>query len=230
MRKVDAARQFIRKDIDILHKHLDWSTAALLREAELVLDCTDNMLARYVINDYCARNGIPWIHGGLNDCVGTVATIAPGGPCYQCIYPRGAGEDCGPQLSLAIADKVADAMVLEIARLHSEPRTRFFRISGGKAAVLDVARRKDCPTCTGAFHYLRPHDYYITYCTSAQCMSAKPVRPHSRDLGRGEEGVTNGVRYTAYANGEIHFHKAANDDVLRTVAEHVYARRFRNDR
>lgn len=226
-RKVEAARKFIRKDIDILHKHIDWSTVRLLHEAEIVLDCTDNMLVRYVINDYCAQQGIPWIHGGLNDSVGTVATLTANGPCYQCIYPRGAGEDCGPQLNLDIADKVADGMVLALGRTRAQPETTFIRITSGAPIFLDVERRPGCPTCTGEYRYLKPHDYYITFCTTAHCMSAKPVHAKHHDWGSSEELVIDGVPCSVYANGEIHFHKTVNDDALHVIAEKIYERRFR---
>lgn len=227
MRKVEAARKYLRKDIEILHKHIDWSTVPLLHDAEVVLDCSDNMLVRYVINDYCAKNGIPWIHGGLNDSVGAVATIAPEGPCYQCIYPRGAGEDCGPQLDLKIADKVADAMVLELNHVREELETQFIRITHNAPRFLEVERRSGCPTCNHDFRYLKPHDYYVTFCTSAHCMSAKPVHAKHHDWGAGEDVTIDEIPCTVFANGEIHFHKNASDDVLHGVAEKIYEKRFR---
>lgn len=227
MRKVEAARKYIRKDVDILHKHIDWSTVSLLHDAEIVLDCTDNMLVRYVINDYCAKNGIPWIHGGLNDSVGTVATISSQGPCYQCIYPRGAGEDCGPQLDLKIADKVADAMVLSLAKMRARTETTFTRITNGMPLFLDIERRPGCPTCNADYRYLKPHDYYITFCTSAHCMSAKPVHAKHHDWGEGEQVTVQGVPCSVFANGEIHFHKNASDDILHDIAEKIYEKRFR---
>jgi molybdopterin/thiamine biosynthesis adenylyltransferase len=222
MRKIDAAREFIRKDIDATHKHIDWSTAGLLRQSEIVIDCTDNMLVRYVINDYCAKNGIPWIHAAVSDCAGSVAAIVPGGACYQCIYPRGKGEVCTVDMDTAIADRVADIVVSELARIRSEETPRFIRVSANGAQALAVQQKKGCPTCEGTYRYLHPHDYYITFCQTANCMSAKPVRKEHHDRGYGTDLIVQDVPITLFANGEIHFHKHANDDDLHAIAEQVY--------
>ncbi len=227
MKKVEAARRYMRGDARILHKHIDWSTVGVLRDVEAVIDCTDNMLARYVINDYCSKHGIPWLHVGVSDTAGSVIAMLPSGPCYQCIYPRGIGEACTLALDLSVADNTAKLAVAELVRLRAEHQPRFIRITRDNNMVLAVNRRPGCPTCNGHYYYLQPRDYYITYCTSAGCMSAKPAKSHHHDAGMGEQIVVNGANLVVYPNGEIHFKKIANDDVLHELAEIVYANRFR---
>ena len=230
MRKVDAARKFLRPNARILHKHLDWSTIGVLRDMELVIDCTDNMLARYVINDYCAKFGIPWLHVAVSDAAGSVVAMNPGGPCYQCVYPRGIGEACTQLLDLQVADKTAEHAIAELVRLRAENQPRFVRITSATSSALTMKRRNGCLTCSGEFHYLQPQDYYITFCTSAGCMSAKPVKPQRHDSGVGEQTKVQGTAITVYPNGEIHFGSHLNDDALREIAEHVYDTRFRRSR
>lgn len=230
MRKVDAARTFIRKNVEATHKHIDWSTVGLLHDSEIVIDCTDNMLVRYVINDYCAKQGIPWIHAGVSDCVGSVAAIVPGGPCYQCIYPRGTGEVCTPDMDMRVADRAADIVIDEIKRIRAEENPRFIRVTGSGAQALSVQKRVGCPTCEGTYRYLHPHDYYITFCQTAGCMSAKPVRKEHHDRGYGTDLLVQGVPITLFASGEIHFHKHANDDDLHAIAEQVYLEYVRGRR
>ncbi len=59
----------------------------LLAGHDLVLDGTDNMLARYAINDWCIKNSIPWIYGGILGATGMTMVILPGkGPCLRCLY------------------------------------------------------------------------------------------------------------------------------------------------
>ncbi len=41
--------------------------------ADLVLDCTDSIAARYCINDACADAGIPWIYGAIYGYEGQVS-------------------------------------------------------------------------------------------------------------------------------------------------------------
>ena len=45
----------------------------LLAEIDLVIDGTDNFQTRYVLNDYCVREGKPWIYGA---CVASQAMAA----------------------------------------------------------------------------------------------------------------------------------------------------------
>lgn len=63
---------------------------AVLTDYDIVVDCTDNYAARFLINDACIQAGKPWIYGAVSGFEGQVMTILPGkGPCYRCLYPSG---------------------------------------------------------------------------------------------------------------------------------------------
>jgi adenylyltransferase/sulfurtransferase len=70
----------------------------LLKEFDLLIDCTDNLAARYVINDACIRADKPFIYGSIHRYEGQVAvfnfTDAQGntGPTYRCLFPEAAHE------------------------------------------------------------------------------------------------------------------------------------------
>lgn len=56
---------------------------------DLVIDCTDNYKARYLINDACELLGIPEVFGAIYQFEGQVAVFDhKGGPCYRCLYPE----------------------------------------------------------------------------------------------------------------------------------------------
>ena len=56
---------------------------------DLVVDCTDNYKARYLINDACALLGIPLIFGAIYQYEGQVGIFnLNGGPCYRCQFPE----------------------------------------------------------------------------------------------------------------------------------------------
>ncbi len=42
---------------------------------DLVMDCTDNFATRYLIDDVCAKAGIPWIHGAIGEFSGEVCVM-----------------------------------------------------------------------------------------------------------------------------------------------------------
>lgn len=65
----------------------------LLRDVSLVIDGTDNLAARYAINDACLRRDLPWIYGGVEGATGMTLTVLPGqGPCFACLFPRAGGD------------------------------------------------------------------------------------------------------------------------------------------
>jgi len=47
----------------------------LLADCGLVLDCTDNMIARNVINDYCAKQKKIWIYSAASGTSGNVLVV-----------------------------------------------------------------------------------------------------------------------------------------------------------
>jgi molybdopterin/thiamine biosynthesis adenylyltransferase len=221
--KVEACRRLYHHDASIIHKHIDVTTIGVLAEAELVIDCTDNMLARYLINDYCAREGIPWIHSAMSDTAGTVAAFVPGGPCFACVYPKGTGETCTRDFARGIADHTAQVAVQEAEHVQRTLATRFIRVGIHDATPFAITKRAGCPTCAGNYTYLElaPQAFYITYCQNAHCMAAKPLK-HSHEHGTPKEQVVNGIPVSVFPNGEIHFHQHADDDVLFAIAKHVY--------
>lgn len=62
---------------------------ALVREADLVMDGTDNFETRYLINDACVSLGKPWVYGGVLASYGVSMTIIPHETaCLRCIFPE----------------------------------------------------------------------------------------------------------------------------------------------
>lgn len=61
----------------------------LARDAALVLDGTDNFATRYLINDWCVRERVPWIYGGVVGAGGLVMPVLPErGACLACLFPE----------------------------------------------------------------------------------------------------------------------------------------------
>jgi molybdopterin/thiamine biosynthesis adenylyltransferase len=64
----------------------------LLQGIDLVLDGTDNFHTRYLLNDACFRNGIPFLYGGAVSSRGMSAPFVPGETCcLRCLLPPSAG-------------------------------------------------------------------------------------------------------------------------------------------
>lgn len=61
----------------------------LLGGVDVVVDGSDNFEARFLINEFCCRQGVPWVHGGAIGAEGRVLTIVPGRTaCLRCLVPE----------------------------------------------------------------------------------------------------------------------------------------------
>ncbi|RLI63774.1 MAG: adenylyltransferase [Candidatus Asgardarchaeum californiense] len=60
-----------------------WS---LIKNADIVLDGSDNMETRFLINDVCIKQKISWVYAGVTSAIGMVMGIVPEKtPCLRCI-------------------------------------------------------------------------------------------------------------------------------------------------
>ena len=60
----------------------------LVRDADVVVDATDNFAARYLLNDACVLEGRPLVHGSVSRFDGQATLlVASGAPCYRCLFP-----------------------------------------------------------------------------------------------------------------------------------------------
>ena len=64
----------------------------LCKDADLILDGTDNFEVRYTINDVAVKLGKPWVYGGAVGTEGMTFTIIPGEtPCLRCVFEASPG-------------------------------------------------------------------------------------------------------------------------------------------
>jgi molybdopterin/thiamine biosynthesis adenylyltransferase len=62
----------------------------IISGAKVVLDGTDNLASRLILNSACVKLKIPFIVGGVSRLRGMVTTIIPGTtPCLACFQPEG---------------------------------------------------------------------------------------------------------------------------------------------
>ena len=75
------------------------TSRALVADADLVLDGTDNFETRFLLNDACLEAGIPWVYGACVGAYGLALAVRPRlTPCLRCVLRErpapGAGETC----------------------------------------------------------------------------------------------------------------------------------------
>jgi molybdopterin/thiamine biosynthesis adenylyltransferase len=97
--KTESAAQTLRSlnpdtRITAINRKLEGAALAeQVRQADAVVDTTDNFASRFAINAACVRAGVPLVSGAVVRFEGQVAVFPPGGPCYRCLYSEGGGGD-----------------------------------------------------------------------------------------------------------------------------------------
>jgi molybdopterin/thiamine biosynthesis adenylyltransferase len=135
----------------------------LLENIDLILDATDNFETRYLINDFCVRENVPWIYGAAVSSYGLKLAVIPGvTACLKCVYPeppQGAQPTCetagvlGTVTATIAALQTADAMRILAAQVGQAVPPAIFRLttvdvwSGEIRQLAPPARDPDCLCC-----------------------------------------------------------------------------------
>ena len=94
--KVDSARQALlainpKLNITTCAERIDGvRMGALVADADVVLDCSDNFATRQAINAACVQHGVPLVSGAAIRFDGQLAVYNPKdpkSPCYACVFP-----------------------------------------------------------------------------------------------------------------------------------------------
>jgi adenylyltransferase/sulfurtransferase len=130
---------------------------SFVEKADLILDATDNAATRFLINDFCVRNMLPWIYTGVAGTGGMIFPILPQeGPCLRCLYPDPPAEEdtatCAisgilpTTVTLAVSLQVTQA--LRILNRTAKPGA-FIRLNVWEASVRTSTVHRDpaCPCC-----------------------------------------------------------------------------------
>jgi molybdopterin/thiamine biosynthesis adenylyltransferase len=92
-RKLAAARGPSR--IDVRAERLSAENSeGILRSYDFVIDATDDVATKFLLNDACVRHGKPLAHAGVVGLRGQMMTILPGRTaCLRCLFPEPPAEE-----------------------------------------------------------------------------------------------------------------------------------------
>lgn len=134
----------------------------LVRDADLILDGTDNFEIRYLINDAAVKLGKPWVYGGCIGSHGQTMTILPGEtPCLRCVFeaapaPGEAGtcETAGvlsPIVNIVASFQAAEAFKILTGRRDKINRELVYmdvwENVQRRIKIAPLLGKVDCPTC-----------------------------------------------------------------------------------
>lgn len=134
----------------------------LCRDADLILDGTDNFEIRYLINDVAVKLGKPWVYGGSIGSHGQTMTILPGQtPCLRCVFeaapaPGEAGtcETAGvlaPIVNIVASFQAAEAFKILTGQLDRINRELIYidvwENVYKRIKIAPLLGKVDCPCC-----------------------------------------------------------------------------------
>jgi molybdopterin/thiamine biosynthesis adenylyltransferase len=137
------------------------NASAFFQSYDLIIDCTDNLDSRYLINLNCVAQHKPFIHGAVYKFEGQVSVFdTDHGPCYQCVFP--VKPDPG-QYPLPAQIGLLNTLPGIIGTLQATEAIKMILQIGtplvGKLLIVDalessfrvvnLIRRIDCPICGG---------------------------------------------------------------------------------
>ena len=203
--------------IDTHTKDLNVSNAEkLLIGADLVLDGTDNLQTRFLINDVCVKHRIPWIYAGAVGTSGMVMPIMPGStPCFRCLIPSLPAPGMLPTCDIAGVLNTIPGLIASLeCTLAYEILTGMFRARDETAYLVHidawrqtfdrmaVRRREDCPCCReGRLDFLDAVSReMITSLCGRDAIQITPAAPMEIPLEELEKRLSRlgDVRFTPY--------------------------------
>jgi molybdopterin-synthase adenylyltransferase len=136
------------------------SIERLLGGFDLIVDATDNFDARFLINDYAVKNGIPWIYGACVGAYGLTFPILPGETaCLRCVFesapPAGVSPSCdtagviGPIVSVIAGMQSAEALkILAGRRDRVNRKITTVDLWENRHEIIELPQPlPDCPCC-----------------------------------------------------------------------------------
>ncbi|MEK6934725.1 MAG: HesA/MoeB/ThiF family protein [Nanoarchaeota archaeon] len=153
---------------DLNYKNID------LIKSDLILDCTDNLETRFLINEFCIKNKIPWIYASAVKDSGYVFNILPDHACINCILKDSKAEEtCETSGVLnTITNLIASIQVNEAIKIltnnNPEKDLIFFSINKNNISKIKVNKNPDCKVCNNQYEYLKgsKQQDIVRYCSS----------------------------------------------------------------
>lgn len=135
----------------------------LAEDCDLLLDGTDNLPTRYLINDLAVSTGRPWVYAGVVGGGGLLLPIRPGiGPCLRCVFrdppPAGTLPTCdtagviAPAVTAVASLQAGLALRLLVDPDRLTPALIELDAWNGEVRRLEAGRDPDCPACARGEH------------------------------------------------------------------------------
>ena len=139
---------------------LDYDNINLLK-SDLILDCTDNIYTRFLINDYSRKNDINWIYASVIKSKGMTMNITKETPCFSCIFkePTESLDTCDTAgilntLPYALAAIQATEAIKILTKQDYIQDLVHYDLWKNELVKIKTKKLKNCKPCNDIFEYL----------------------------------------------------------------------------
>jgi adenylyltransferase/sulfurtransferase len=127
----------------------------LLRDCQVIIDGTDTLASRRILNRASLKTGLPLIYGGINGFNGMLSTFIPGRtPCFECLFSTFGDIPEPPSVLGATAGMVGSLQSLEAIKyllgMHEHLLAgRLLLVQGRSMAFREIRLEPNpaCPEC-----------------------------------------------------------------------------------
>lgn len=132
---------------------------SIVRDFDMVVDGTDNLISRQIINQMCVDQGKSYIFGAVNLFDGQVSVFnAAQGPCMACLFPHAAQQEADKQADqLAVLNTlpamIASLQTVEVLKLivgMGKPligKLLIYNALNASFDQVDIEKNPNCPVC-----------------------------------------------------------------------------------
>jgi adenylyltransferase/sulfurtransferase len=132
----------------------DRNSRELIQGFNVVVDGMDNFRTRFLLNEACVKDEIPFVYGSIYSFQGFMTTIVPHKtPCLRCIYPEPPPElekfpvvGTTPAAIASLQVTEALKLITGIGRPHSG-KLLFWDGEDMSFREIKIMKRTDCPVC-----------------------------------------------------------------------------------
>jgi adenylyltransferase/sulfurtransferase len=158
---------------------------SFIKGRDIILDGTDNLNVRYIVNDACNKIQIPWVYGACISVNGMTMNILPEGPCLQCLLPQMPAPGSVPSCDTV---GIINTLPSVVSSIQSTEALKF--LTGAPImsdlTIIDiwdkdfktvaVSQREDCPCCVNHFYQFMESPETVTVLCGRDAVQVNPSR------------------------------------------------------
>ncbi len=141
-------------NIESINTKIAGDISDIVGDADIIIDCLDNIEARYTLNDYSIKTGTPIVHGGIEGYAGQISFVNPPETvCLRCIFTENLQNNKTIPIVGATAGIIGSMQAMEAVKYLTEAgellKNKLYIIDcfTNESEILKLEKNSLCPSC-----------------------------------------------------------------------------------